>query len=119
MIYTIGHIESYKQYFAEQHPEGPLKKGRTSDYSGGSVWKTVGEAAENCPENYSVYGVEADWDKDTVPSTQGTCHDLLVDSKLIDLENICTEEVDRNEMLKEMIKVLNFYGDRSFKTMKK
>ena len=29
--------------------------------------------------------------------------DLLVDSKLVDLENICTEEVDRNEMLKEMI----------------
>lgn len=114
MIYTIGHTESYTKYFEEQHPEGPLKKGRTADYTGGSVWKTAEEAANNCPPGYSVYGVEADWDKDTILSTLGDRHDLLVDSKLVNIDTDKTnaaQEVNRDEMLKELIKVLDFYGD--------
>lgn len=83
MIYTIGHTISYEQYFLEQHPEGPHKKGRDATYPGGSMWSTFEEAQTNCPADYSVYGVEADWEIDTVPSLAGSWHDLLKDSKLI------------------------------------
>jgi len=83
MLYTIGHTTSYEQYFLEQSPDGPHKKGRDESYPGGSVWATFEEAHMNCPENYSVYGVDADWESDTVPSSDGTWHDLLKDAKLI------------------------------------
>jgi len=63
MIYTIGHTESYEKYFKEQ--EVPRKLGKAKDYIGGSVWETFEEAKQNCPVNYSVYGVKADWKKDT------------------------------------------------------
>jgi hypothetical protein len=87
MIYTIGHTSSYEQYFLEQHPEGPYKKGRDATYPGGSVWLTFEEAQNNCPIGYSVYGVEADWEKDTLISSKGIWHDLLKDSKLIRILN--------------------------------
>ena len=63
-----------------------MKKGRTADYVGGSVWKTQGDALRNCPEGYAVFAVVADWDKDTVPSKDGNWHDLLIDSNLIKLD---------------------------------
>lgn len=81
MIYTIGHTSSYEIYFKEQGV--PKKLGRTEDYQGGSVWKTRKEAEDYCPENYSVYGVDADWEKDTAPSENGNWHDLLKTSRLI------------------------------------
>jgi hypothetical protein len=60
-----------------------MKKGRTAEYSGGSVWRTHNEALRNCPESYTVFAVIADWDKDTAPSKDGPWNDLLVDSLLI------------------------------------
>jgi len=81
MIYTIGHIESYEQYFKEQGI--PKKKGRTKDYPGGSVWRTAKEAQNNCPVDYSVYGILADWEIDTVPNKTETYNDLLYDKELV------------------------------------
>jgi hypothetical protein len=88
MIYTIGHTESYTQYFKEQGT--PQKLGRTKNYngeyySGGSVWKTKEEAEKNCPSGYSVYGVLADWEKDTEKNETENYHDLLVTSDLVQL----------------------------------
>ena len=81
MIYTVGHTESYLQYFEEQ--VSPKKKGRDKDCDGGTVWETEKEALKACPVGYSVFGVEADWDKDTAISEDGTCQSLLVDSLLV------------------------------------
>lgn len=66
MIYTIGHTESYEEYFKVR--PFPMKLGKYDDYPGGSVWKTYPEALaqilHKC-DGYSVYGVLADWDTDT------------------------------------------------------
>ena len=68
MIFTLGHTESYERYFREQGT--PKKLGRNKSYEGGTVWETQAEAQKYvnicCPDGYSVYGVEADWDKDTI-----------------------------------------------------
>ena len=83
--------EAEKRYFKEQI--SPEKKGRTSNYAGGSVWKTYEGANKYCPFGYSVYGVDADWNRDTTPSKNVDWHDLLVDSKLINLSNKTLSEV--------------------------
>jgi hypothetical protein len=77
MIYTVGNSESYLKYFSEQvHPMKAV---------GGSVWKTFDEAKKYAPENsgFSVFGVLADWDRDTKPSLSGDWHDLLINSELV------------------------------------
>ena len=89
MIFTIGHTESYQRYFKEQ--DTPMKLGRVNsedfpNYPGGSVWKTYEEAKNNCPPLYSVYGVLADWEEDTVLNENGSWNDLLVTSALVDLK---------------------------------
>lgn len=88
MIYTIGNTKNYNTYLKEI--PNLKKKGRDRDYQGGSVFKTL-EDAENYLDDlelnneYSVYGVEADWDKDTDTSLDGSTRyrDLLIDSKII------------------------------------
>jgi len=83
MIYTIGYTKSYLKYFEEQ--ETPKKMGRTKDYPGGSVWKTKKEAQQNCKEGYSVFGVLADWNKDTEPNENESFNNLLIDAELVQL----------------------------------
>ena len=83
IIYTIGHTESYLKYFEEQGT--PEKKGRDSSCPGGSVWETREEAEKHCQEGYSVFGVFADWEKETVPTKKGW-NDLLVDAPLIKID---------------------------------
>ena len=84
MIYTIGRTSAYEQSFIE-NPE-VYKLGRTvidgKFYPGGSVWKTIRDAQSHCPEGFSVYGVMADWDKDTEGNEENSWNDLLVDSRL-------------------------------------
>ena len=82
MIYTIGHTESYERYFQEQGT--PLKRGRCSGYTGGSVWRTREAAARHCPPDYSVYGIDADWANDTI-ETNANWHDLLRDAPIVKL----------------------------------
>jgi hypothetical protein len=83
MIYTIGNTESYLAGLAD----GPLKKkGKTEDYQGGSVWQTYEEAAVYACNTRSVFGVLADWEKDTAPSDHGDWHDLLVDAEVVRLD---------------------------------
>jgi hypothetical protein len=86
MIYTIGHTESYERYFREQKQSKKL--GRTKDFCGGSVWKLVDEAKKFCPKGYSVYGVKANWKKDTIKSKDGNWNDLLKTSNLVKLKEI-------------------------------
>lgn len=90
MLYTLGHKKTYdgilaaRERFIRVHGEPPMKKGRDLDYTGllgagdqypdgypgGSVWHTRAEAeaalaGDEVPDDYGVYGVEADWDEDT------------------------------------------------------
>lgn len=93
MIYTIGHTENYERYFKEQGT--PQKLGKTDDYfseeypdgkyPGGSVWKTREEAQKGCHPDYSVYGVDADWDTQTYNNPGESFHSLLVTANLIKL----------------------------------
>ncbi len=83
MIFTVGNTENYDRYFREQ--KTPKKKGRTPNYTGGTVWKTFLEAEKHLRPGYSVYGVDADWETETEKSAKGDWHDLLVDSNLIKL----------------------------------
>lgn len=83
MIYTVGHKISYDCYLASN--DFCKKKGRTVDYPGGSVWKTFEEANKHAKDGYAVYGVLADWEKDTEQSQDGEWHDLLVSSIIVRL----------------------------------
>lgn len=85
MIYTMGNPVVYEPLF--DNPEPPRKTGRKEGYPGGCTWKTYQEAAMVAAiYGYKVYGVVADWDKDTEPNENGKWNDLLVDSILIKLE---------------------------------
>jgi len=59
------------------------------DYAGGTVWDNYEEAKRNCPSDYSVYGVNADWNLDTAKSNDGSYHDLLKDRDLIKVDTLC------------------------------
>ena len=75
MIYTVGNTNNYMEYFKEQkQPQKAI---------GGSVWKTREEALRFCKNGFSVFGVMADWDTDTVPNKGGDWHDLLIPANLV------------------------------------
>lgn len=94
LIYTIGYTKSYEKALAEDPnvtktgKRGPgVLKDYPEGYEGGSVWETYKEALKYCPEGYSVYGVLADWNKDTEPNPKGDGNErsLVVDSKIVKL----------------------------------
>ena len=64
MIYTVGLIDKY---------EAALAKGDAVKDAGGWVWQTPEEArdylvARNSIDVRRVYGVLADWERDTAPT---------------------------------------------------
>ena len=87
MIFCIGHSESYREYLKDS--KNPcLKLGRKGpndaenpNYPGGPVWRTKEDAQSHCSPTYEVFGVDADWEKDTVQSDQGAWNDLLIDAR--------------------------------------
>ncbi len=89
MIYTIGYAEHYEKQFKESEAQGKplIKIGRTIDYNGGSVWRTREEAQSYLDgrgmHEYSVYGVLADWDRDTEGNKYHSFNNLLVNSELV------------------------------------
>jgi len=80
MVYTVGHTELYNDYF--ERSTYPKKK------IGGSVWETQKDAEnyllQSQTKNFSVYGVIADWNIDTV-STPHEWRALSKDSLLVKL----------------------------------
>ena len=93
MIYTIGRTELYEMTFQESSDQDPPTKiGLKTDvdvnggYEGGIVWKTKDEArraAQEQEEDYSIYGVLAEWETD-VKEIEGK-NRLLHDSELTKL----------------------------------
>jgi hypothetical protein len=62
MIFTIGKIEVYEKYLASDNNAAKRR--------GGSVWETYDGAFAyltrvNLIGEFKVYGVDADWEKDT------------------------------------------------------
>jgi len=88
MLYTIGHTQTYEESFQSGSPN---KVGRRDDYDGGCIVKTREEAQSECPDDYSVYGVDADWDEHTywcerLSLATGGYRALLADRPLIKLK---------------------------------
>lgn len=88
MIYTIGNTLSYEKYFA--NPEYWKETGVPQKAIGGSVWKTKDEVLEYLSIGYhgadfTIYGVSADWEKDT-ENTGKPWNNLLRDADLIILD---------------------------------
>ena len=86
MIYTVGKTEVYEDYMAKD--KNPEKA------KGGSVWRTKDDArgylfSTKQDKTFSVYGIEADWEKDT-EAVQGdpppTWRALTKSAKLVKLE---------------------------------
>lgn len=105
MIYCIGHTRGYRKHIRDLAARGetPVKIGKRDDidgepYPGGSVWRTRKDAQHwpetlgpqwdppRMPEAFSVFGVDADWERDTEPDSEHPFHNLLKDSPLIDLD---------------------------------
>jgi hypothetical protein len=84
MIFTIGRKLAYEAALNDLVNK-PMKLGRSDDYEGGWVWKTPEGARKNCPPGFIVYGVKADWKKDTAPSEDGKYRVLIRDAEFVRL----------------------------------
>ena len=87
IIYSIGHRKTYLRGLEEGNL---LKRGRYDDYPGGYAFRTKENAQRRIDEayddTYAVFGLDADWERDTVPSQNGWWHALIVDRPIIALQ---------------------------------
>ncbi len=91
MIYTVG---SKRAYFRSLLKNGKvMKSGRKRGYAGGGVFLTREDAQRHIDElelqgykDFMVFGLLADWQKDTQVSSQHWWHDLLKDAEVVVLE---------------------------------
>lgn len=95
--YTIGNKEKYDQWLieCERRKDTMMKMGRTEDYPGGTVWRTIDEAYAYLEENAErleytpeIYGISLiyGWENDvsSEPNEDGF-HYLLVDRPIFRL----------------------------------
>jgi hypothetical protein len=83
IVYTVGITEIYEAYISKD----PVPE----KAAGGSVWETREKAQtylERCglTEEFRVYGVVADWEKDTTAREGQEWNNLIADSLLIRLD---------------------------------
>ena len=87
MIYCIGLTVRYEAALAG--PAAPVKRGgEGGDYPGGWVWATVADAKRFLAMNgltatHSVYGLRADWDRDTVANGDEPYRRLARDAEVV------------------------------------
>ena len=83
MIYTIGKTIGYEKYMRDNLDP---RKG-----IGGSVWQNLEDVRRYLEEtqqhDYSIYGVEADWDKDTEEAPGEPWRTLIRSARLVAHEN--------------------------------
>lgn len=89
MIYTVGNRINYEKAIQEY---GKIyKKGKSVNYGGGIVFETKSDAERYLLEDdqldvrdaWCVWGVDAVWNIDTEPATDGWWHYLMYDSYII------------------------------------
>lgn len=93
MIYTVGHTANYLAAI-ERHgtiqktgriePCGALPDG----YEGGFAFRTIDEARRLLVmighlNDWQVFGLDADWERDTVPAADGWWHNLIRHADII------------------------------------
>lgn len=96
MIDTVG---SKKAYFRSLLKNGKvIKSGRKRRYGGGCVFRSRENAQRHIDElelqgykNYMVFGLLADWERDTQPNFLHWWHHLLADAEVIVLEKPSSE----------------------------
>ncbi len=93
MIYCVGLTYKYDRDLAKGPvvKRGPHTQPDGSRYDGGSVWRTAEEAKAFLVEKKtamirSVYGVDADWDRDTTEAPGKPYRLLLRDATIVRLE---------------------------------
>lgn len=103
MIYTIGHVENYLKAIANS-PTGKIKKvGRCepndrfpNGYEGGYAFASREDAQKRIDEahadkGFDVFGLDADWEKDTSSVVEGWWHALINSADVIVLEEVRLE----------------------------
>lgn len=101
--FTLGSTKSYNS--ALETNSEVKKSGKSDNYDGGWIWKSQKEALKflysddfskvdwgdgnsRDPNNFSVYGVIInDWEQDTYLSNKDRQRHLLIDAKIIMLQN--------------------------------
>lgn len=98
MIYTIGHRENYLKEMSRRAANylNPMTKtGRGfwggEYYHGGYAFKTIEDAQRRINEahkdaGYAVFGIDADWERDTVRADDGWWHLLLKHAVVLKLD---------------------------------
>ncbi len=96
MIYTVGSKKAYLRALLKNGRV--MKPGRKRGYAGGCAFETREDAQRHLDElelqgykGYLVFGLLADWEKDTKPSANYWWRDLLRDAEVVVLEKF--EEV--------------------------
>jgi hypothetical protein len=84
VIFTIGRKLAYEAALNDPTAK-PMKAGKSEDYEGGWVWKTPEGARKHCPPGFIVYGVKADWKKDTELGPDGKHQVLKRDAEFVRL----------------------------------
>jgi hypothetical protein len=91
MIYTVGSKKAYLRSLVKNGKV--IKTGRCRGYAGGCAFRTREDAERHLDElevqgykGYMVFGLLANWDKDTQESSDHWWHDLLVAAEVVVLE---------------------------------
>jgi hypothetical protein len=91
MIYTVGSKKAYLREYLKNRKV--LKTGRKRGYGGGCAFRTREDAQRHLDElelqgykDYQVFGLLADWDKDTRSNPDHWWHDLVRDAEVVVLE---------------------------------
>ena len=90
-VFTVGHEDTYDDGMRNRY--GFVKRGTwcSADgdlYPGGFACRTIEDAQRLIDERghgrgWAVYELRADWESDTVPSTNGWWHALIKDSEVM------------------------------------
>jgi len=92
MIFTIGNRKNYLQFIMDYGVPEKLGKQPPNErfpdgYPGGYAFLTMADAERRIQEagyrDFAVFGLDADWQEDTEPSTDGWWHNLLVDADIV------------------------------------
>lgn len=86
-VFTVGNEEHYDRGIRE-HGRKFMKSGRSAGYSGGFACRTAADAERLIDDRgkrgeWAVYKLDADWDRDTVPSENGWWHALVNSARVV------------------------------------
>jgi hypothetical protein len=120
VIYTIGNIENYILAMAMNGKV--FKQGKRTDsdgtnaYPGGYAFLTYEDAQRRITEEgkvgkWGVFGLNANWETDTEPATDGWWHNLKIDAEIVILPQMMPDMFDiirrLNERIAELIQQSN------------